>query len=361
MIEELLKMEPFSVEGKEKERIFLNEMKNSLIFHYENCEPYRRFCESQGFDPCKEFSLTDIPYLPVSIFKELRLISVPEKDILRNIHSSATRSGKPSSVYLDRVSMSRQVRGLTSIMENFIGKERRDFIFLDSPETIRSVGGELSSRATVMRSLLPFSKKSFFILDNDLKLNKEALKDALEKVGEKVCFYGFTFIVYQFVQNTDKAVSEFFEKIRDSLVLHSGGWKRLNNLKVEKREFNTGVSGFLKTKPENVIDLYGMVEHLGIIYPDCEYGYKHVPVFSDVIIRDVNTLEPVENGKSGFIQLMSPIPHSYPGVSIISDDIGKVVVDDECKCGRRGKAFLFEGRAEKSEIRGCGDTLRSSQ
>ncbi len=360
MIEELLGKEPFSLSGREKESVFLKAMKDSLIFHYENCEPYRKFCDNKKFNPNGIFPLTDIPFLPVSIFKELKLTSVPEKDILRNIHSSSTTSGKPSSVYLDRISMNRQVRTMNSIMGSFIGNERFDFIFLDSPETIRSQGGDLSSRATVMRSLLPFSKKAFYILDSNLNLNRRSLEDALNKIEGRVCFYGFTFIIYQFVHNTDKSVSKLFEGI-ESIVLHSGGWKKLENIKVEKKEFNRRVSEFLITKPENVIDIYGMVEHLGVLYPDCKYGYKHVPVFSDVIIRDTHTLEPVENGKSGFIQLLSPIPHSYPGVSIISDDIGKIVMDDGCRCGRKGKAFLFESRAKEAEVRGCGDTLKGPE
>jgi len=360
MIDTLLVAEPFSLGKEEKDRLFLSAMKESLIFHYENCEPYREFCSKRGFNPHNDFSLPDVPFLPVQLFKDMKLISVPEGDILRNVHSSSTASGRPSSVYLDKLSMKRQTRALTSIMESFLGKERRDFIFLDSPETIKSGAGELSSRATVMRSLLPFSKHAFYILDNNLELDKESLTNALKTVSKSACFFGFTFILYQFIKNTHTIVSNLFTSLGDSIILHSGGWKKLENMKIEKPEFNKAVAQFFKTTPTNVIDLYGMVEHLGILYPDCEYGYKHVPAFSDIIIRSVTDLKPVESGTSGFIQLLSPIPHSYPGVSIISDDIGRIIMDDGCRCGRRGKAFLFESRAEKAEPRGCGDTARDA-
>ena len=100
-----------------------------------------------------------------------------------------------------------------------------------------------------------------------------------------------------------------------------------------------------------------MVEQLGTIYPDCEYGFKHVPTYSHIIIRDINTLEPVEHGKRGFIQILTPIPHSYPGVSVLTDDIGKIVGINSCKCGRKGICFQFLERLKTADLAGCGDTF----
>ena len=34
-----------------------------------------------------------------------------------------------------------------------------------------------------------------------------------------------------------------------------------------------------------MIDFYGMVENVGVIYPGLREGNKHVPVFADVIVR----------------------------------------------------------------------------
>jgi hypothetical protein len=100
-----------------------------------------------------------------------------------------------------------------------------------------------------------------------------------------------------------------------------------------------------------------MTEQLGTIYPDCDAGYKHVPIYSEIMIRNTDTLEIEDVGKSGFIQLLSPIPHSYPGISLLSDDIGKIIGIDNCPCGRKGKYFQFEKRAEQADIKGCGDTI----
>ena len=113
----------------------------------------------------------------------------------------------------------------------------------------------------------------------------------------------------------------------------------------------------VNTNPENIIDLYGMTEQLGIVYPDCEYGYKHVPVYSEVLIRDINDQKSLPIGHSGFIEVISPLPNSYPGIALLTDDIGELVGEDDCKCGRKGKYFIFKKRSELADPKGCGDTL----
>ena len=64
---------------------------------------------------------------------------------------------------------------------------------------------------------------------------------------------------------------------------------------------------------------------MGLVYPDCEEEVKHVPVYSEIIIRDPVSYEVVNDGEVGLIQLLTPIPHSYPGNSLITDDLGTIV------------------------------------
>ena len=140
-------------------------------------------------------------------------------------------------------------------------------------------------------------------------------------------------------------------------VLHSGGWKKLKDKKVEKQEFNRRVAKVFGTKPSNIIDFYGMVEQVGVIFPDCEEGHKHVPDFADVIIRNPLTMEEERDGNPGLIEIMSILPSSYPGEALLTEDQGRILGIDDCPCGRKGKYFEFLSRVEKAEIRGCGDTF----
>lgn len=59
--------------------------------------------------------------------------------------------------------------------------------------------------------------------------------------------------------------------------------------------------------------------------------------------------------KKGIIQVLSPLATSYPGHSILTEDMGLILGIDDCPCGRKGKYFRIEGRIPKAEIRGCSD------
>jgi hypothetical protein len=52
------------------------------------------------------------------------------------------------------------------------------------------------------------------------------------------------------------------------------------------------------------------------------------------------------------------LPESYPGHSILTEDLGRITAVDGCACGRLGKALRIEGRVPKAELRGCSDTHR---
>jgi len=100
-----------------------------------------------------------------------------------------------------------------------------------------------------------------------------------------------------------------------------------------------------------------MVEQVGVIFPDCEEGRKHVPDFAEVIIRNPLTMEEERDGDPGLIEIMSILPNSYPGEAILTEDQGRIIGIDDCSCGRKGKSFEFLSRVEKAELRGCGDTF----
>lgn len=61
-------------------------------------------------------------------------------------------------------------------------------------------------------------------------------------------------------------------------------------------------------------------------------------------------------GEKGIIQVVSTIPESYPGHSLITEDEGVLLGEDDCPCGRKGKYFKIYGRLKNAEIRGCSDT-----
>jgi phenylacetate-coenzyme A ligase PaaK-like adenylate-forming protein len=138
-------------------------------------------------------------------------------------------------------------------------------------------------------------------------------------------------------------------------VLHSGGWKRLQDQAVEKAMFDDQLARIVGCSADHIVDFYGMAESVGIIFPDCSEGNKHAPAFGDVIVRDPLTLAPVAEGEHGIVQVCSVLPTSFPGNLLLTEDLAQVIAYDGCACGRRGVSFRFIGRIPKAEVRGCGN------
>ena len=89
---------------------------------------------------------------------------------------------------------------------------------------------------------------------------------------------------------------------------------------------------------------------------ECEHGYLHAPAFADILVRDAKTWQLCDIEQPGVIQVLSALPASYPGHSLLTEDIGIVHGEDNCPCGRLGKYFSILGRLPRAELRGCSDT-----
>jgi len=353
-IEILLNNDPYSLDYETKNPIFLKAMRESLKHHYSNSKEFKNLCQGKSFDPSSIFQLNMIPFLPVSLFKKFLLKSISESEIFKTIHSSATTGNNPSTIILDRLTSRRQTKALVSIMSNYLS-EKKDFIIFDTND-LEEVSHEIKSRSSAIQGFLPFMNSINFVLDQNLSLDVEKIQSLNDK--NSYCIFGFTWLLYKIINdNNNDKIKNYLRSLNHPYILHIGGWKKLQDLKISREFFYNQISDFFDTSKDKIIDLYGMTEQLGTIYPDCEFGHKHVPMYSEIIIRNPNTLNEQLVGESGLIQLLSPIPHSYPGVSLLSDDLGHIVGIDDCPCGRKGKYFVFDKRSDKVEVKGCGDSI----
>jgi hypothetical protein len=256
-------------------------------------------------------------------------------------------------------------KGVISIVRDFIGSDRRPYLVVDIPG-FQGSDGDLGARGAAIQGLQPFASLTNYCLSlgehGDLKLDLNRLEEFAQNHRDKeVLVYGFTFILWnQLVKPLAAAGMQL--NLPKARILHSGGWKRLQAEAVEKTVFNEQLAQVFGCSPDRIIDFYGMVETVGVIYPDCSAGNKHGPVFGDVIVRDPLTLEPVAAGKDGIVQVCNVLPTSFPGHLLLTEDMGQVLAYDGCPCGRRGISFRFAGRIPKAELRGCGnlETKRSA-
>lgn len=363
--EELLKKEPYSYSNIEKNAggIFFEALLEELCFHYENNEKYRKFCENKDFDPRGfQGDLSEIPAVQVSVFKEMgkNLSSVPKDQIKLTLQSSAT-SGVPSSVPVDRVTSKRQAKAMVRVVSEFIGNERKPFLVMDVDPSL-GFREMLGARFAAVSGYLNFaSDVGYFLKINDERryyFDVDGIQEYISSIGAKqsAIVFGFTYILYTEVIKPLTASGIKFQLPENSKMLHIGGWKKLEQEKISKAEFNQRAAELFGIEAEDVIDVYGFTEQMGLNYPNCKCGCKHTSLYSEVIVRDVITKEVLPPGEEGLLEFLSPVPHSYPGNVVLTDDIG-MVEKEECPYHRAGTRFRVLGRLKKAEVRGCGDIL----
>lgn len=358
IIDILLEKTPFGLADSEKEEIFLPALRNSFSHHMRNNSLFRQYCERRNFNPDKAHTIADFPYLPVNIFKNQKLSSVPDENIKAVLNSSAT-TGVPSSVVIDTITSRRQTIASAKVMADYLGDNRRPFLIFDEDPS-KTSSSEISARSAATRGFLMFASSAEYFLtesNGSYSLDIQAFEKALSQYTDKIAVFGFTFVLYHFVIKPLLNKDIQFSLPEGSKVVHIGGWKKLESQKVSKDKFNEDIHSILGVEKSNIIDFYGFTEQMGLVYADCKEGYKHVPLYSEILIRDFQTLEPVQDGQEGLIQILTPLPYSYPGVSVLTDDVGVIKQRGKCKCGRYGTAFQIVGRAKRSEPRGCGDIL----
>lgn len=357
-LDALLGTPPFASPPEVRQASLLSALRALWSYAAERNPQLRNYLDAWPHDYRGAERVADLPYLPVGAFKaNPPLALVPRNEVVRTLASSATTGQTPSRVTLDAVTSRRMVRGLAAILRDFIGPQRRPFLVIDTAASLED-HFELGARSAAIQGLRPFATESLCCLRDTaggLDVDAGKLSDFAARFRDaEVLAYGFTYVVWQAFVRPLSARGIRLEMPRVTL-LHSGGWKRLQELAVTREEFAAGVSAVFGCARERVIDFYGMVENVGVVYPDCAYGNKHVPAFADVLIRDPLTLEPVAAGGQGLVQVCSALPTSFPGFTVLTDDIGEVVCHDGCACGRRGIAFRFVKRVPKVEVRGCGN------
>ncbi len=337
------------VYGLENKQAILLEMLRDLTRHHQqHCHAYANILHAIGYD--EAHTLETLPYLPVRLFKMHELKSVDDAQVIRTMVSSGTTSQQLSKIFLDRETAAYQTKALVKILQNFLGKARLPMLIIDSQSTLRNP--ERSARAAGILGLSNFGRDHTYLLDDTMALQRDILENFLQKYQDTpILIFGFTFMVWEYFL---KPLQDLNINLSNAILLHSGGWKKLQDQAVDNATFKALLREH--TRIERVHNFYGMVEQVGSIFMECEAGHLHTPSFADVIIRDPMTLKPLHVKQKGLIEVLSVLPHSYPGHILLTEDLGTILGEDDCACGRKGRYFSVSGRLAKAEIRGCSDT-----
>jgi phenylacetate-coenzyme A ligase PaaK-like adenylate-forming protein len=343
----------YTYDRQTKQAFFLKHILELFDHHCNNSVEFKRMMSSINYQRQNICSIEDLPFIPVRLFKLFELVSVSRDQVVKTMTSSGTTDQAVSKIFLDRQTASLQTRILSRIVSSFVGNKRAPMIIIDRESTVKN-RRQFSARAAGITGFSLFASKRVFALTEEMTLNVEALKHFLEdNKSKKIIMFGFTYIVYQhFYRELLNSAQKL--DFSNSILIHGGGWKKLISEAVDNKTFKSNLKSI--SGLNQIHDYYGMVEQTGTIYMECEYGYLHTSEYSDIIVRKPLDFSVAENGEEGIIQLLSLLPISYPGHSILTEDIGTIFGEDNCRCCRMGKYFKVNGRLKNAEVRGCSDT-----
>ena len=338
-----------------KADLFLDACKENFDYLIGHCDDYKNLCNGLKINSSDDIkSVADLPVIPTMLFKQHDFRSGRHTFTLT---SSGTSSGHKSvirfefSAAMAALKMSLRVCRYHEVISL---KPCRYIVMGFKPTRTNKVAAARTAYLTTF--LAPaFSRK--FILKptpDGLKPDFEGIVDALRKYEKgklPVRFMGFpsyTFFLFQLLEEKNL----LFKLPKGSKIMLGGGWKQFYQEAADKETFYRLAKKTLGIDEENIIEFFGAVEH-PILYCDCSHHHFHVPVYSSVIIRDPDTMEPIENGKTGLVNLISPLTKATPILSIMTDDLGVLHDGTDCPCGVKSPYLEIIGRVAPQDIKTC--------
>ncbi|MBC8060841.1 MAG: acyl-protein synthetase [Clostridiaceae bacterium] len=345
---------------KGSESLFLEAMRESIEHHRSHCEFYEKLLKDQKF--CLENLKTvkdceRIPPISTQFFKYHEVLSIKKEEIEIHATSSGTQ-GQKSQIFLDSESIKLGTKMAIKAMKyhGFISIIPTNYLILGyEPKEGNDMGNV--KVALGMTRFAPAKEKVFALrtIGDNYEVDYFGVINALNRFNRQklpVRIFGFPSYLYIILKMMKESGMEPLKLNKRSLVFTGGGWKKFDDMMIDKEELYKMVEEFLGIKAENCRDFYSAVEH-SVAYPECKRHHMHVPIWSRVIIRHVKTLEPLGFNDPGFLSFISPLVSSVPISSILMGDMAVLREGKECGCGIETPFFEILGRAGMVKARSC--------
>lgn len=341
------------------DRYFVNAIKKNIFFHRKHCSDYNTLLSKRSFQIKQVKSIHDldkIPFIPTLYLKTHKLRSMPKDKLLFKSTSSGTK-GKKSQVGYDALGLYYGAYMVlrTAVYHKLLSLKPTNYIILGyKPD--KNNHTIISKTAFGATFFAPAISRTYALKPSEegYQLDLDGIKKALLRYSHQpfpVRLVGFPSYAYFFLEEMKRAGIKV-KLHKDSMVLLGGGWKQFYQEAVDKRTLYALLDEVLGIKENHCKEFFGAAEH-PIIYCDCEKHHFHVPIYSRIIIRDVDTLKPVKNGEVGLVNLLTPMLESMPLVSIMTDDLGILHDGAECGCGITSPYFEIIGRVGIKDIKTC--------
>ncbi len=346
--------------------LFIKSMKEICQWHIDNSDYYKKLCLSEKFNPESLKTTSDlikIPHLWAHFFKGNAILSIPPEKVFLHLTSSGT-TGQKSQVFFDEWTIRSAQRMVDWIFEEY-GWVKKDnkvnkcnyILFSYETESSSKLGtaytdnflckyAPINEVFTALK-LTGNGGHEFDIFGTIESFNRYAEQGLPVRIFGFPAFFAFAL---ERMKNLGMPKVKFHP---DSLVFLGGGWKGNADKQIDKSDLYKLAEEMLGIPNERLRDGFGSVEHC-VPYVECAQHEFHVPVWSRVFIRDVQTLEPLKLNQQGFLHFVSPYITSMPAHSVIMGDMASL--HDSCLCGMQTPYFRIHGRAGVSKNKSCALT-----
>lgn len=342
--------DPYDHEGTSA--MYLELMRDNLRFHGRYCENYEKLLRSEGVRPemiLGERDLALIPAVPTVYYKRQTMVSVAPEEMRITAHSSGT-GGARSFVGFDKITLRRAgwMVGRFFRHHRLISLRPVNYVMLGSkPEPGQTAGAFKTLKGAA--KMAPAASMEY--MDGIADRGMVKVLDRYTQQGLPIRLLGFPAYLNGLL-NTLQAGGKRYRFPKGSRILMGGGFKQHAGAGDSEQDLLRRVRYYLGIKEDHVHEFFSLVEH-PIPYCKCSEGYFHVPVYSRAMIRDCVSLEPLPYGQAGLLNLVSPLVHSMPLGSVITDDFAVLHQGGTCRCKNPAPYFKWLGRAGVDDIRTC--------
>lgn len=299
------------------------------VFEYQaaNCKVYNDFIKGLNIDAAKINNFEQIPFLPISFFKNHTIKS--DNDPAETTFTSSGTTGMITSRhYVTDVSWYEE--SFRNAFELFYGDIKNYTVLALLPSYLEREGSSLIYMAA---DLIKGSENpdSGFYLYNHEELHQQLLKQ--QQAGKPTVLIGVTFALLDFVETYQVNFPEL-------IVMETGGMKGRRKEMIREELHTMLCNGF---GVQHIHSEYGMTELLSQAYSKGD-GVFACPPWMKILIRDTNDpLSLVPANKTGGINVVD-LANINSCSFIATQDLGKLYTNGE---------FEVLGRFDNADIRGC--------
>ncbi|MDA8595312.1 acyl transferase [Flavobacteriaceae bacterium] len=288
---------------------------------------YQKFLNFLGKNPNEIRRIEDIPFMPISFFKDFQVTA--GNDVHQQVFLSSGTTGMSQSKHFVK-ELSWYEESYLTAFEEFYGTPEDLVILALLPAYLEREG---SSLIYMVDDLIKRSKQkeSGFYLNNLDELAQTL--NQLDQEGKQVLLIGVSFALLDLLD-------KYQFRLQNTIIMETGGMKgrRKEMIRAELHEVLSTGFGVDKIHSE-----YGMTELLSQAYSKGD-GIFYSPSWMRILIRDPeDALSLLPTGKGGGINVID-LANRFSCSFIATQDLGRMHEDG---------GFEILGRFDNSDIRGC--------